>query len=173
MASKQDVREYLAYWFQLGKKIVLRNRRSPFLPSPVIQGDRYSQEFEDCWRDILAVDGQDCYLEGTDYTIAELLSPSWQLEDCARCEMPVPLPTSGMPAEVCPCYDLALWPNHEVPRPRSPVSSASHLTGIRERLESVESSTEDEIDEDSPQTTDSFSNQAIEENNHTNSLVSN
>ena len=156
MASKQEVREYLAYWFQLGKKIVLQNSSAPFLPSPVIQGDRYSKEFEDCWRDILAVGGQDCYLEGTDHTIEELLSPTWQLEECARCEMPIPLPTSGMPALVCPCNDLPLWPNHDVPGPRKPVSSISHLTGIRERLETVDGSTKDELTTAPPATADAL-----------------
>ena len=135
MASQQQVREYLAYWFQLGKKIVLRQGVNPFLPSSVIQGDRYSQEFEDFWQYIFTIGGKDCYLEGTDQTIEELLSPTWQLEDCARCEMPIPLATSGMPAQVCPCHDLPLWPNNDVPGPRAPVSSLSHLTEIRERLE--------------------------------------
>ena len=145
MASQQQVREYLAYWFQLGKKIVLRNEIVPRLPSPVIQGAQYSQEFEACWRYILTIDGKDCYLEGTDHTIEELLSPTWELEDCARCEMPIPLATSGMPAQVCPCHDLPLWPNDELPGPRSPVSDLSRLTEIRNRLENTEGLTVDEL----------------------------
>ena len=149
MASQQQVREYLAYWFQLGKKIVLRNGMAPFSPSPIVQGDRYSPEFEDCWRSILTVGGKDCYLEGTDQTIEELLSPTWELEDCARCEMPIPLATSGMPAQVCPCNDLSLWPNHDLPGPRAPVSSLAHLTEIRERLESMDGSTSDDLPADS------------------------
>ena len=157
MASQQQVREYLAYWFQLGKKIVLRNGMAPFSPSPIVQGDRYSPEFEDCWRSILTVGGKDCYLEGTDQTIEELLSPTWELEDCARCEMPIPLATSGMPAQVCPCNDLPLWPNEDLPEPRAPVSSLSHLTEIRARLESVDIPTADRL------TADTLGDEAVEE----------
>lgn len=157
MASQQQVREYLAYWFQVGKRIILREGIVPFLPSPVIQGDRYSQAFEDCWRYILAVGGKDCYLEGTDQTIEELLSPVWELEGCARCEMPTPLATSGMPAKVCPCNDLPLWPNYDLPGPRSPICSFSHLTEIRKRLENVDISTEDDL------TADNLSDEALEQ----------
>jgi hypothetical protein len=55
MASEQEVRQYLAYWFQLGKKVLIRNGQESLLPQPVIQGDRYSQAFEDCWQQILAM----------------------------------------------------------------------------------------------------------------------
>ena len=162
MASQQQVREYLAYWFQLGKKIVLRQDTAPFLPSPVVQGDRYSQEFEDCWQYILTIGGKECYLEGTDQTIEALLSPTWELEDCARCEMPVPLATSGMPAQVCPCNDLPLWPNHDVPRPRAPVSSLSHLTEIRARLETIEGSTSNNLDNEAGEAQTNLVNNLVE-----------
>ncbi len=133
MASAQEVRQYLAYWFQLGKKVLIRNAQKTLLPQPVIQGDRYSQEFEDCWQQILSPDGE-CYLEGTNETIAELLTPAWDLSPCGRCSMPIPVRSVGMPPLSCPCNDLSTWPNTEVPAPRSPVNTQGQLTEIRNRL---------------------------------------
>ncbi len=133
MASEQEVRQYLAYWFQLGKKAMLPNNHT-MLPQPVIQGDRYSEEFEDCWRQIISPNTGDCYLEGTEQTITELLTPAWDLNSCARCTMPVPVRNVGMPPKSCPCNDLPTWPNTEVPAPRSPVNTQSQLMEIRERL---------------------------------------
>jgi hypothetical protein len=65
MASEQQVKRYLAYWFQLGKKVVIRNGNSALSPQPVMTGDRYSDEFESIWQQILSPDSGDCYLEGT------------------------------------------------------------------------------------------------------------
>ncbi|MEP0802555.1 hypothetical protein [Funiculus sociatus] len=135
MASKHQVRQYIAYWFQLGKKVLIHNGKEALLPQPVIQGDRYSEEFESCWQKIISPDSGDCYLEGTQETIAQLLTPGWDVSPCGRCEMPVPIKTVGMPPELCPCNDLPNWPNTEVPQPRSPVSSQSRLIEIRDRLQ--------------------------------------
>ena len=133
MASEQEVRQYLAYWFQLGKKVVIDNAQQAILPQPVIQGELYSQEFEDCWQLLLSTDA-DCYLEGTEETIAQLLSPAWNVSACARCAMPIPARDVGMPPLSCPCNDLSGWPNTEVPAPRSPVNTQRQLMEIRERL---------------------------------------
>lgn len=134
MASEQEVRQYLAYWFQLGKKVFIHNGQESLLPQPVIQGDRYSQKFEDCWQQILAPESGDCYLEGTEETVAELLTPAWSVSPCARCSMPVPIRNVGMPPLSCPCNDLSSWPNTEIPAPRSPINSQTQLKEIRERL---------------------------------------
>lgn len=134
MASEQQVKTYLAYWFQLGKKLLWRNGQAELFPQSVIQGDRFSIEFENCWQKIIAINGQDCYLEGTDNTIAELLSPAWQITDCARCAMPVPMLDLGTQSLECPCNDLDAWPNSELPQPRSPVNSSQRLQAIKERL---------------------------------------
>ena len=135
MASEHQVRQYLAYWFQLGKKVLIHNGKEALLPQPVIQGDRYSEEFESCWQKIISPESGDCYLEGTQETIAQLLAPGWDVSPCGRCQMPVPIKTVGMPPELCPCNDLPNWPNTEVPQPRSPVSSQSRLIEIRDRLQ--------------------------------------
>jgi len=135
MASEQQVRQYLAYWFQLGKGVVIPGDRQVLLPRPVIQGSRYSPEFELCWQRITAEGVSDCYLDGTQHTIAELLTPFWEINPCARCSMPVPFRSPGLPSEPeCPCADIPDWPNNEMPQPRSPVDTQNQLLQIRDRL---------------------------------------
>jgi hypothetical protein len=134
MASSNQVKKYLAYWFQLGKKVLIRGGRDTLLPQPVISGDRYSQQFEECWSQIQSSNSGDCYLEGSDQTIAELLTDQWELEDCSRCAMPIPVQSVGLPALTCPCHDLSGWPNQELPQPRSPIDSTERLNDIRQRL---------------------------------------
>lgn len=134
MASQQEVKQYLAYWFQLGKKVVFGNGEVRLLPQEVIKGDRYSDEFEECWQKIISPEAGDCYLEGTQETIEQLLTAAWEVNPCARCTMPVPVRKVGMPPELCPCNDLSNWPNTELPQPRSPVNTKDQLTAIRDRL---------------------------------------
>lgn len=139
MASAQQVKRYLAYWFQLGKKIIVCNGTTALLPEKIITGNRYSQEFEEIWEYIISPDSKDCYLEGTVQTIAELLTPKWDIDPCARCQMPVPMFNVGLPPESCTCQDLPNWPNTELPLPREPVSTLNHLISIRDRLDLLES----------------------------------
>lgn len=134
MASEQQVKRYLAYWFQLGKKVVIRNGQSSVLPQLVISGERYSDQFEQIWQQLISPDSGDCYLEGTSETIRDLLTPKWDISPCARCKMPVPMINVGMPPELCPCSDLPTWPNTELPAPRDPVNSTGRLQAIRDRL---------------------------------------
>lgn len=135
MADANEVRKYLAYWFQLGKHVLIRNGKESLLPQPVIQGDRYTQEFEECWQKVTSPDSGDCYLEGTEETVAQLLTPGWVLAPCARCNMPVPIRNIGVQASACTCNDLPNWPNTELPAPRSPVNSQAQLMEICERLQ--------------------------------------
>lgn len=139
MASEQNVKRYLAYWFQLGKKVVVDNGNSVLQPQSVIAGDRYSDEFESLWQYILSPDSGDCHLEGTVQTIAELLTPRWDVQACARCDMPVPTINVGMPPELCPCNDIPTWPNTDLPAPREPVNSQQRLSDIRDRLKKSDS----------------------------------
>lgn len=132
MASQDQVKRYLAYWLQLGKSLVL-DRDEVVSPEP-ITGDRYSPEFESCWQRILATGGRNCYLEGTLQTISDLLSPTWDIADCARCSMPVPMMQLGVQPNVCPCFDLPTWPNTDLPAPRMPVDTNDRLEKIRKRL---------------------------------------
>ncbi|MEC4817577.1 MAG: hypothetical protein SAK29_30550 [Scytonema sp. PMC 1069.18] len=139
MASTEDVKRYLAYWFQLGKRVIINNGAATLQPREVIKGDRYSDEFEDCWRRITSPEAGDCHLEGTQETIAELLTPAWDVHPCARCHMPVPARNVGMPPLICPCFDLPSWPNMELPPPRCPINTNDKLMAIRARLLSLSS----------------------------------
>jgi hypothetical protein len=137
MASQEQVKQYLSYWLQLGKRLILSNGQS-VLPQPVIAGNHYSPEFEAYWQQVLAVEGKNCYLEGTLQTIHELLSGQWEVEGCARCGMPVPMVSIGVQPAGCPCFDLPTWPNTDLPQPRSPIDSRSQLERLRARLSQEE-----------------------------------
>ncbi|GBF80583.1 hypothetical protein [Aphanothece sacrum] len=133
MASEEQVKRYLAHWFQLGKGVFVPNCQETILPRQIFTGNRYSSEFEKCWQRILCLE-IDCYLEGTEQTIQQLLSPAWEITGCARCQLPVPIAVAGVASTVCTCFDLSGWPNNELPSPRFPVDDISHLQQIRERL---------------------------------------
>lgn len=134
MAAPTEIKNYLAYWFQLGKQVLSDNGQARYKPERVLQGDRFSPEFEQCWQDILAAEGKALYLEGTDQTIAELLSPGWDMTNCARCEMPVPIPQVEIGERLCPCSDLESWPNEEMPQPHLPIDTHQQLSKLKERL---------------------------------------
>jgi hypothetical protein len=134
MAAEAEVKQYLAYWFQLGKRVLLPNGRQTLLPQPIFRGQDYSPEFRACWQQILDPKNGDCHLEGTEQTIGELLTPAWEINSCARCAMPVPIALTVQPSLVCPCFDLDTWPNTELPQPRPAVSTQEQLQRIRQRL---------------------------------------
>ena len=139
MAAQAQVKKYLAYWLQLGKHVCLQNGRTIKQPNPVIQGERFSPEFETCWQQVRSPEFGDCYLEGTEQTIGQLLTDQWDIIDCGRCSMPLAVPNAGITSPLCPCHDLPGWPNQELPQPRSPVNSTSHLKGIQQRLSETKS----------------------------------
>ncbi len=132
MASNQEVRQYLAHWFQLGKTVNMPDGSNIF-PGRVLQGNTYTIEFEECWQQVL--NQPEAYLDGTEQTIAELLSDRWDLRDCARCTMPIPLPAVGLPQnQSCTCQDMPTWPNTELPLPRSAGMLAHKTNDLRQRL---------------------------------------
>ncbi len=134
MASEQQVKHYLAYWFLLGKKVWLPQTQDTIRPMLVFEGEGYSAEFEQSWQQIIAPQNQDAYLEGTDQTIQDLLSAKWEIINCAKCQMPIPVVTLGVQSTNCPCADLDLWPNRELPKPKSPINTQKQILRIRERL---------------------------------------
>ncbi len=134
MASELKVKKYLAYWFQLGKKVVLPKYKEKLAPQQIFREDSYSKEFEECWQIIVTPENRDCDLEGTHQTIQELLTSKWQILPCARCDMPIPMIDLGIAHLNCPCVDLDNWPNTEVPLPRNGVNSQHSLSRIRGRL---------------------------------------
>jgi len=134
MASPYAVKKYLAYWFQVGKKLIISDQNRAIIPLKVIEGDRFSGEFEEYWQLVTNSNTGDCYLEGTNYTIMELLSPKWEITDCPRCEMPIPMVEVGIQNTSCVCNDLDNWPNNELPSPREPINNQQRLNKIRESL---------------------------------------
>ncbi len=135
MASPSKVKAYLAHWLQLGKTVLMQNGGLDRKPTRTIAGETYSQEFEQLWQEVHKSDSGQCYLGGTEQTVAELMSSEWEIVDCPRCSMPQPLRTQGMPPMSCPCNDLPNWPNPDIPAPRSPVTNRTELQAIRDRLD--------------------------------------
>ncbi|MBE9070613.1 hypothetical protein IQ260_28645 [Leptolyngbya cf. ectocarpi LEGE 11479] len=134
MASQQEVQHYLAYWFQLGKPIHIKNGRLTQRPIPVLEGNQFSRAFKDCWKTIMAIGGRDCYLDGTQETVEQLLSPQWEIADCARCSIPVAMQTVMPVAQLCACGDIDHWPNNELPAPHMPVNNNTHFSRLKARL---------------------------------------
>ncbi|AIE72707.1 MULTISPECIES: hypothetical protein [unclassified Synechocystis] len=133
MADATEVKNYLGHWFQLGRGIVFPKSNEIVLPNPIFAGQVFSSAFEDCWQRILT-SRDDCYLEGTEETLQNLLTNAWEIVGCARCALPVPLPRHQIPSCLCPCVELESWPNLELPLPRLPVNGACTLRKIQERL---------------------------------------
>ncbi len=109
MASQEQVKFYLAYWFQLGKRVVFYQEGVAITPEPIFTINQYSATFENCWRQLIAPENRQSYLEGTLQTIEELLSSQWDIVPCARCSMPIPLMEIGTSFGNCPCNDLAVF----------------------------------------------------------------
>lgn len=133
MASVSEIRTYLSYWFQLGKPVVFEKAQAQCLPQPIFRGSDFSDAFEQCWQQIVQ-NPTDCHLLGTEQTIAQLLAENWEIMDCARCTMPVPMPVKALSPGLCPCADLPTWPNDDVPQPRLPATNSVQLGSIRDRL---------------------------------------
>jgi hypothetical protein len=134
MATPSQVREYLAYWFQLGKRVILPLTNEALQPDPIFELGAYSLDFEACWQQLCEPKNQQAYLEGTPQTIADLLTLSWDITPCYRCDMPVPMLNLGLPLIGCPCTDLPSWPNTEIPMPRRAVNSQAKLSSLYDRL---------------------------------------
>lgn len=135
MATEQQVKLYLAYWFQVGKRVLLRNGDEALLPKPIFSGNSYSQEFENCWRRLQEPQSGECFLEGTEQTIQQLLSSAWEIVECAKCKMPIPMSHLSNLSPGCPCFDISSWPNLELPLPHQPADNGKSLRDICQRLQ--------------------------------------
>ena len=136
MAKSQQVKNYLAYWFQLGKKIIHISQDKSFKPQKVLIPHGYSSEFEKIWT-LVSLKNQryQYYLEGTSQTIEDLFSSKWDIVECARCSMPIPILEKGHQKDnTCICNDLDNWPNNKLPRPRLPANTQEKLTRIQKSL---------------------------------------
>jgi hypothetical protein len=136
MASVNQVKTYLAYWFQLGRGVWIPGHADLVKPARILSDNAYSVEFETLWAKLATPSvSAHSYLEGTEQTIDELLSPMWEVESCARCSLPIPLKTAGLPPTyTCPCADMGNLPNLEMIPPREPVNSQLVLQRICDRL---------------------------------------
>ena len=164
MASPREVQNYLAYWFQLGKSVHIKNGRSLQRPIPVLEGHQFSRAFQACWREIMAVKGRDCYLDGSQETIEQLLSPQWEITDCARCSIPTAIPVVMPVAQLCPCGDIDTWPNDELPAPHMPINNNEHFSRLKTRLNTYpHADHEDTLEDNTHQTGDNH--KAVVNNN--------
>ena len=134
MASELSVKQYLALWLQVGKQVLSLRQEVCLAPKTIRQDRGYSPEFEQYWQKILENPGA-YYLSGTDLTFAQLFTDHWDLQECSRCVLPVPV-ANGPSIECvgCPCNDIALWPNNDLPQPRLPIDGASILRARQHRL---------------------------------------
>jgi hypothetical protein len=133
MANATEVKEYLGYWFQLGKGVVFPKSQAIVLPNPIFAQQYFSPTFEACWQRIIT-SAEDCYLEGTEQSLHDLLTPEWEIIRCARCTLPIPTSPSYIPSCLCPCVDLDCWPNSDLPHPRLPINRVLSLRTIHRRL---------------------------------------
>jgi hypothetical protein len=136
MASINHIKTYLAYWFQLGRGLWMPGHDELVCPVTVLGDGAYSADFESLWTELeIPYIAAQSYLEGTEQTIAELLSPIWEVSPCARCGLPIPLKTAGLqPVQTCPCADMKNLPNLELLPPREPISHQAVLHNICDRL---------------------------------------
>lgn len=133
MATHQEIRHYLTHWFQLGKRIIING--TPHTIAPTLNTDRPSAEFEILWQEILA-NPHLAYLEDSEIDLAQLLTGTWEIVDCARCEMPIPLKIAGIIDNHCICQNMDTWPNSDTLEPHNPINTTQHLQQLRQRLTS-------------------------------------
>ncbi|PSB01280.1 hypothetical protein [Merismopedia glauca] len=136
MASEQQVKQYIASWLQLGRKILVNDSRGILTLSAkkVVEGDRYTQEFESIWQQVSLLNSHNSYLEGTTETIAQLIAPAWEIVPCSLCNMLVATPQVVTQISSCPCHDLPNWPNNNIPVPTGAINSQVGLQEICHRL---------------------------------------
>ncbi|NKB18516.1 MAG: hypothetical protein HC770_11595 [Pseudanabaena sp. CRU_2_10] len=121
----------------MGKKVFIQSQNKLVGVKCVVRGESYTNEFEQLWAEISDPRSGDVYLDGTDESIQELLSPKWEVVSCARCEMPIPIGMGPQAAQICPCNNFGCYPNLEAIAPREPVITAKHLSSIMSRLKQV------------------------------------
>jgi hypothetical protein len=135
MASRTLVKNYVAQWMQMGKTISLSAQGEQVQIYKILQGEKYSSSFNKLWDEISTSKAQEAYLSGTDQTISDLLDNKWEIIACARCNLLVPSVDIGPRKPVCcPCDDIPNHPNLDLVAPHVPVTLASHLDDLCDRL---------------------------------------
>jgi hypothetical protein len=135
MASRTLVKNYVAQWMQMGKTVSLSTQGEQVHIYKIVQGEQYSPSFNKLWDEISTTKAQEAYLSGTDETISDLLNSKWEIIACARCNLLVPSIDMGPRVPVCcPCDDLPSHPNLDSVVPHVPITLASRLDDICDRL---------------------------------------
>ncbi len=135
MALRSHVKTYLAYWFQLGRGLRMPPDDRLVKFRTILADGHYSREFEAIWQQLTDPwIASHSYLDGTEQTISQLLEPSWEINDCARCGLPIPMQDRGLPCLSCPCSDLEDIPDIESLPPREPIDSQVILKQLCRRL---------------------------------------
>lgn len=151
MASRTLVKNYLAQWMQMGKGVSLSAHGKEIHIGKILQGERYSPQFNQLWEDISTTKAQEAYLSGTNQTISELLDNHWEIIACARCNLLVPSLDLGARVPVCcPCDDLPNHPNLDSVTPHVPVALADRLDEICDRISKGASDSSNHQDQSDP-----------------------
>jgi hypothetical protein len=136
MASTSEVRDYFTYWLQLDKGLILdgiRVKPMAVVAMDGVNGNRLSGDFEAMWERALR-SPREAYLEGTEISLAELLTGQWEMVLCPRCPMPMPMRVGAFTDTACPCHEMPMYPNTETIMPHLPVSTPDRLGMLRDRL---------------------------------------
>ena len=153
MASRTLVKNYLAQWMQMGKSITLSNHGEKVSIHKILQGEKYSDQFNQLWDQISTTKAEEAHLSGTDQSISDLLSNNWEIIGCARCNLLVPSLDLGARVPVCcPCDDLPNHPNLDLVAPHHPTTLVNHLDQLCDRLAQKNEDQEDQSLD--PQNTD-------------------
>ncbi|PZV14719.1 MAG: hypothetical protein DCF20_12095 [Pseudanabaena sp.] len=163
MASRTLVKNYVAQWMQMGKTVSLSAEDEQVHIYKILQGEKYSPSFNKLWDEISTIKAEEAYLSGTDQTISDLLDNKWEIIACARCNLLIPSVDIGPRTPVCcPCDDLQNHPNLDLVAPHVPVTLASHIDDLCDRL-ALKSETQatHEASHDDTYTSDEENTQAI------------
>ncbi|GBO56894.1 hypothetical protein APA_5229 [Pseudanabaena sp. lw0831] len=163
MASRTLVKNYVAQWMQMGKAVSLSAQGEQVHVYKILQGEKYSPSFNKLWDEISTTKAHQAYLSGTDQTISDLLNNKWEIIACARCNLLVPSIDMGPRVPVCcPCDDLPSHPNLDSVAPHVPVTLASHLDDLCDRLtQKAEIQESYEASDDDTYTSEAENTQAI------------
>lgn len=136
VATPSEVKAYLACWLQMGKtlEVDLPQFSRSIRLSRVLSLDGLSSEFEQMWQLVLRYPNR-CNISGTEESIGDLLSESWEIDSCVRCGLHVPMPVRvNCDRGACPCNDIPAWPNNETVPPRLAAGMVNPTVATLERV---------------------------------------
>jgi diguanylate cyclase (GGDEF)-like protein len=94
--TKDILKSYLAYFISRGKSIISQKKGEIVYTGLVYQYQGYHRDFENFWRDIqVRSDFAQLYIEGDLQSFQDFLVGFYHVEECARCNLPIPIPTGA------------------------------------------------------------------------------